>query len=57
MQQSGKAVALAASIISVPRAANNNNKGFICITARMLDYTISAKQGSVYNTNHHTNIT
>jgi len=33
---------------------NNNNNGFICIAARMLDYTISAMQDSAYkNTNHH----
>jgi len=28
---------------------NNNNNGFICIVARMLDYTISAMQDSAYN--------
>jgi len=28
---------------------NNNNNGFICNAARMLDYTISAKQNSAYN--------
>jgi len=26
----------------------NNNNGFICIAAWMLDYTISAMQGSAY---------
>jgi len=26
-----------------------NNNGFICIAARMLDYTISATQDSAYN--------
>jgi len=28
---------------------NINNNGFICIAARMLDYTISATQDSAYN--------
>jgi len=28
---------------------NNNNNGFVCIAARMLDYTISATQDSAYN--------
>jgi len=28
---------------------NNNNGFFICIAARMLDYTISATQDSAYN--------
>jgi len=28
---------------------NNNNNGFICIAARMLDYTIPAMQDSAYN--------
>jgi len=27
----------------------SNNNGFICIAARMLDYTISAAQDSAYN--------
>jgi len=26
-----------------------NNNGFICIAARMLDYTMSATQNSAYN--------
>jgi len=28
---------------------DNNNNGFICIAAQMLDYTISAMQDSTYN--------
>jgi len=37
---------------------NDNNNAFICIAARMLDYTISATQDREYNENtNHMNVT